>query len=101
MATYDVFVAIPKTPGFDWEAADNVAALDLSVRVGSGLSAVLSLARTIDAEEIPGRKLPDESWLAAGTRDELIEVIDDNGWDHPDELDALPQDGVYLVGIES
>lgn len=100
MATYDIYVATPKSPAFDWEAADTIADLDLAVHVGSGLSAVLSLARTIDAEEITGRKLPDESWLAAGSRDELIEVIDDNGWDHPDELDGLPEDGVYLVGIE-
>ena len=101
MATYDIYVATPKSPAFDWEAATNVADLNLAIHVGSGLSAVLSLARTIDAEEISGRKLPDESWLAAGSRDELIEVIDDNGWDHPDELDALPEAGVYLVGIES
>ena len=101
MATYEVYVATPKSSSFDWESASDIAGLELAVRVGGGLSAVLSLARTIDAEEITGRKLPDESWLASGSRDELIEVIDDNGWDHPDELDALPDSGVFLVGVES
>jgi hypothetical protein len=100
MATYDIFVATPKKAEFDWQA-DGVEDLDLTIRVGGGLNAVLSLARTIDAEELEGRKLAGETWLAAGTRDQLIEVIDDNGWDHPDSLDELPEAGLFLVGVES
>ena len=102
MATYDVYVATPKSASFDWkEGTVNPTDLDLAVRVSGGLSAVLSLARTIDAEELEGRKLAGESWLAAGTRDQILEVIDDNGWDHPDALDELPEAGLFLVGVES
>ncbi|HMO53596.1 MAG TPA: hypothetical protein PJ994_03760 [Tepidiformaceae bacterium] len=100
MATYEIFVATPKKPDFDWQEG-GVEGLNLAVRVGGGLNAVLSLARTIDAEELEGRKLTGETWLAAGNRDQLLEVIDDNGWDHPDELDELPADGLFLVGLES
>jgi hypothetical protein len=100
MATYDIYVATPKSAGFDWQSG-GLDDLNLAVRVASGLNAVLSLARTIDAEELEGRKLTGETWLAAGTREQFIEVIDDNGWDHPDELDDLPEEGLFLVGVES
>ncbi len=102
MTTYSIYLATPRNPGFAWQAEDvSLNQLNLAVPVASGLSAVLSLARTIDAEEIPGRKLAGEAWIASGTRDQLLELIEDNGWEEPADVETLPAEGLYLVGCES
>ncbi len=102
MATYSIYLATPRDPGFAWQADDvSLNQLNLAVPVASGLSAVLSLARTIDAEEIPGRKLAGEAWIASGTRDQLLELIEDNGWDEPPDAGTLPSEDIYLVGCEN
>lgn len=96
---YEVFLATPKAPGYDWRTvgATALSDLDLHLQVASGLEAMLAVVRAIESGSRQGRKVDWGAWVGPVTYDEIEPLARDLGWDLPAGLAGLDRDATYLV----
>lgn len=102
--TYEVFLATPRRPGFDWHTAGtgSLADLDLGLRLAYGLEPMLAVVRAIDSGRVPGRQVDWCAWLGPVSLVDAEALVRELGWAVPPELAGLDPDGSYvLVAVET
>ncbi len=104
MTTYEIYVATPKDPTFDWHAGKGGRLEDLllSVHVASGLQAMLAVLRAIDEGRLVGRKLDWGAWIGPVDVGLLEELMAGFGLPRTPEVEGLdPSRTYYLVAVET
>lgn len=101
---YEVFLATPRVPGFDWHTAGDgaLAGLDLGLRLAFGLEPMLAVVRAIEEGRIPGRKVDWGAWLGPVSLADAGALVAELGWEVPADLRDLDPDASYLlVAVET
>jgi hypothetical protein len=96
--TYEVLLAMPKAPGYDWRTVGTTALsdLDLRLRLASGLEPMLAVVRAIESGSRPGRKVDWGAWVGPVAYDEIGALLQELGGELPAGT-VLDPDATYLV----
>jgi hypothetical protein len=103
-SSYEVFLAKPRTEGFDWHTAGVGALrdLDLRVRLAADLNHVIAVIRAIDAGRMQGRQVDWGAWLGPVAVDEIRPLLHDLGLQLPPDVEDLGTAPTwYVVAVET